>query len=53
MLARNTDVQAAVDSVRRLEDRFNIRHHYPWTFLNDEPFSEEFKTYVARMHTPS
>lgn len=43
MLARNTDVEGAVRSVRELEDRFNRRYGYPWTFLNEEPFSDEFK----------
>lgn len=46
MLARNSDVNDAVRSVRRLEDRFNKKFGYPWLFLNEEPFSEEFKTCV-------
>ncbi len=44
MLARNSDVDNAVRSVRRLEDRFNKNFQYPWVFLNEEPFSDEFKT---------
>lgn len=28
-------------------DRFNRRYHYTWTFLNDEPFSEEFKRHTS------
>lgn len=44
MLARNSDVNDAVRSVRRLEDRFNKKFGYPWVFLNEEPFSDEFKT---------
>ena len=47
MLARNSDVNDAVRSVRRLEDRFNKKFGYPWLFLNEEPFSEEFKTCVC------
>jgi alpha 1,2-mannosyltransferase len=48
MLATNSesDIKEAVQSVRELEDRFNRRYHYPWVFLNDEPFSDEFKTCV-------
>ncbi|KAF7318570.1 Glycosyltransferase family 15 protein [Mycena chlorophos] len=42
MLTRNVDMWDALTSVRALEDRFNRRHHYPWVFLNDEEFSEEF-----------
>ncbi|KAK6356280.1 hypothetical protein TWF718_000649 [Orbilia javanica] len=42
MLARNTDLYAVRESMRRLEDRFNHKFRYPWTFMNDEPFTEEF-----------
>jgi len=47
MLARNSDVDDAVYSVRSLEDRFNREHNYPWVFLNEEPFSDEFKLCAA------
>ena len=40
MLARNSDVDSAVHSVREMEDRFNHNYGYPWVFLNEEPFSE-------------
>lgn len=43
MLARNSDVDDAVRAVRELEDRFNHKHHYPWVFLNEQPFSDDFK----------
>lgn len=43
MLARNSEINTAADSVRELEERFNKRFGYPWTFLNDEPFTDEFK----------
>jgi len=42
-LARNSELEGAVSSVKQLEENFNRRYHYPWVFLNDEPFSEEFK----------
>ena len=46
MLTTNSesDIKGAVQSVRELEDRFNHRYHYPWIFLNDKPFSDEFKS---------
>lgn len=47
MLARNSDVEGALRSVRELEDRFNHKFGYPWTFLNEEPFSDEFKRCVS------
>jgi alpha 1,2-mannosyltransferase len=43
MLARNHELEGAVNSVRQLEEKFNKRYHYPWVFLNDEPFTDEFK----------
>lgn len=42
MLARNSDLAGAVDSVRSVENAFNHWYHYPITFLNDQPFSEAF-----------
>ena len=32
--------------LRELEDRFNHKFNYPWTFLNEEPFNDEFKKCV-------
>ncbi|TDL19414.1 glycosyltransferase family 15 protein [Rickenella mellea] len=42
MLARNKEVNEACSSIQQIEDRFNNVYNYPWVFLNDEPFSEEF-----------
>ena len=49
MLARNSDTDGAVRSVRELEDRFNRKYGYPWTFLNEEPFNDEFKKYATQL----
>jgi len=43
MLARNSDIYQAIYSVKAIQDRFNSRHRYPWVFLNEEPFSEDFQ----------
>jgi len=43
MLARNSDIDGAVNSVREMEDRFNRNYNYPWVFLNEKPFLTEFK----------
>lgn len=51
MLARNSDVDGAVHAVRSVEDRFNRNYNYPWVFLNEEPFSDDFKRY-ARPSSP-
>lgn len=49
MLARNSDIEGAVRSVRELEDKFNHKFKYPWVFLNEQPFSDEFKTRVSNV----
>ena len=46
MLCRNEEVDGAVKSVRELEDRFNHKYHYPWVFLNEVEFTEDFKRRV-------
>ncbi|EPS35996.1 hypothetical protein H072_10450 [Dactylellina haptotyla CBS 200.50] len=40
--ATNDQLHEVKESMRRLEDRFNHRFNYPWTFMNDEPFTPEF-----------
>ncbi|KAF8206838.1 nucleotide-diphospho-sugar transferase [Mycena galopus ATCC 62051] len=52
ILARNSDLEGALLSVRGLEDRFNRRFGYPYVFLNEEEFTEDFKRRVRNL-TPS
>jgi hypothetical protein len=52
MLASNTHIEGAVQSVHQMEDRFNRRYKYPWIFLNDEPFSDDFKSCVLSRFPP-
>jgi alpha 1,2-mannosyltransferase len=47
MLARNGDIQGAIKSMKQMEDRFNKKFHYPYVFLNEEPFSDQFKECVT------
>lgn len=47
VLARNGDLQGVIMSMKQMEDRFNKEFNYPWTFLNDEPFTDEFKRYAV------
>ncbi|VDB92017.1 unnamed protein product [Peniophora sp. CBMAI 1063] len=49
MLARNSDLNGVLQSVREAEDRFNREFQYPWVFLNEEEFSEDFKTRVGNL----
>ncbi|RDA86601.1 hypothetical protein CP532_6012 [Ophiocordyceps camponoti-leonardi (nom. inval.)] len=43
-LVRNEEVDDMVESMKDLERTWNHKFNYPWTFFNDKPFSEEFKT---------
>lgn len=49
MLVRNWELHEALQSIRKIEDRFNRKFRYPWVFLNDEYFTDEFKTLTAGM----
>ncbi|KAJ7878516.1 glycosyl transferase, partial [Mycena olivaceomarginata] len=49
MLARNSDVNGAVQSIRSIEDRFNRDHNYPYVFLNEEPWTDEFKKRISAL----
>lgn len=44
ILARNTDIDGLKESISMLEDTFNKRYNYPYVFLNDVDFTDEFKT---------
>jgi alpha 1,2-mannosyltransferase len=46
MLARNGDLPGVVKSLKQMEDRFNKRFRYPYVFLNEEPFTDQFKEFV-------
>jgi len=43
-LARNGDIDGILFSMKQMEDRFNKRYGYPYVFLNEEEFSEDFKS---------
>ncbi|KAK7031939.1 glycosyltransferase family 15 protein [Favolaschia claudopus] len=49
MLARNGDLDGVVKSMTQLEAKFNHKFGYPYVFLNEEPFSEEFKRSVTAL----
>lgn len=42
MLVRNWEIEGALASMHQLEEKFNSRYHYDWTFMNDVPFTDEF-----------
>ncbi|KAJ7723709.1 glycolipid 2-alpha-mannosyltransferase-domain-containing protein [Mycena olivaceomarginata] len=49
MLARNGDLNGVVRSLTQLEAKFNTRLGYPYVFLNEEPFSDDFKRNVLAL----
>ncbi|KZT01984.1 glycosyltransferase family 15 protein [Laetiporus sulphureus 93-53] len=49
MLVRNSELEKAMQSVRELEEKFNRQFGYPWLFLNNVPFSKEFKEEMSKV----
>ncbi|KAF9475371.1 glycosyltransferase family 15 protein [Pholiota conissans] len=47
ILCRNDQLWDIVRTVREVEDRFNRIYHYPYVFLNEVPFSDNFKSHIA------
>lgn len=47
-LVRNNEVNALRRTMHQFEERFNKKFQYPYTFLNDQPFTEAFKNRVRR-----
>jgi hypothetical protein len=43
ILAQNSELDGVILSIEQIEESFNKRYHYPYVFLNDVPFTEEFK----------
>lgn len=49
VLVRNSELQSMRESMRDVEEKFNRKYGYPWIFLNNEPFTDEFKRGVQQM----
>ncbi|KAK6411578.1 putative mannosyltransferase ktr4 [Oleoguttula sp. CCFEE 5521] len=47
-LVRNEEMKDLVQSMQDLERTWNHKFNYPWTFINDVPFTEEFKTEIRK-----
>ncbi|KAL1935189.1 hypothetical protein VTP01DRAFT_4329 [Rhizomucor pusillus] len=48
ILVRNREQEDIAGTIVNLEDRFNKNFRYPYVFLNNEPFTEEFKSAMHR-----
>lgn len=46
-LVRNSELDQMLYTINEIERSFNSKYHYPYLFLNDVPFSEEFKLKVS------
>jgi hypothetical protein len=46
---RNREQKDALIAMKNIEERFNQYYRYPWTFLNDEDFTEDFKLQTSRI----
>lgn len=49
VLVRNGELDGMRSAMYDVESKFNRKYGYPWIFLNNEPFSEEFKAGVRQM----
>ncbi|KAJ9055748.1 hypothetical protein DSO57_1000606 [Entomophthora muscae] len=49
VLIRNTELEEWRTSMLQLEDRFNKHHNYPYVFLNNVLFTDEFKKSVQAL----
>lgn len=49
ILARNSDLDGLKQSLPQFENRFNKKYNYPYVFLNEVEFTEEFKNGVKQM----
>ena len=48
VLVRNAELHSMQESMREVESRFNSKYGYPWIFLNDADFTDEFKAGVRK-----
>lgn len=48
-LVRNEELVSMMASMRGVEDRVNRKLGYPWVFLNEKPFDENFKKQISSM----
>ncbi|KAH8705078.1 putative alpha-1,2-mannosyltransferase [Talaromyces proteolyticus] len=46
VLARNKELEGVIQSIKSIERHFNRWWHYPYVFLNDGDFEQEFKDTV-------
>ncbi|KAI8990756.1 glycosyl transferase, partial [Mycotypha africana] len=48
VLVRNSELKGMLESMKDIEYRFNRKFNYPWIFLNDQPFTKQFKKLTTK-----
>ncbi|CAH6722760.1 probable mannosyltransferase Ktr4p [[Candida] jaroonii] len=48
-LVRNSELTKIAKTIKKFEKSFNSKFQYPYMFINDEPFSERFKTRMDKL----
>ncbi|KAI8093629.1 nucleotide-diphospho-sugar transferase [Halteromyces radiatus] len=51
VLVRNSELQGIKNTVIQIEQRFNKQFHYPYVFLNDDYFTEQFIQEITALTT--
>ncbi|CAO3594312.1 unnamed protein product [Absidia cylindrospora] len=51
VLVRNSELQGIKNTVTQIEARFNKRFNYPYVFLNDNYFTDEFISEISSLTT--
>jgi alpha 1,2-mannosyltransferase len=51
VLVRNSELDQMIHSMKQIERSFNAEYQYPYLFLNDVEFTEEFKEKISQMTT--
>ncbi|CDK28098.1 unnamed protein product [Kuraishia capsulata CBS 1993] len=46
VLVRNEELNQLLHTIRQIEEHWNSKFHYPYTFVNDQEFSAKFKQSV-------
>lgn len=49
VLVRNEELEGIVSTIKQVESTFNSRYQYPYIFLNDDSFTDNFKSTVSKL----
>ncbi|KAI9471895.1 MAG: nucleotide-diphospho-sugar transferase [Benjaminiella poitrasii] len=52
ILTRNNERDAIAETIVNFEEKFNKNFHYPYVFLNNVPFNDDFKSAIRHVVSP-